>query len=73
MLGAAMLAAVAAGKFASVFEAMAAMSPKAETIEPNLKNRDFHERKYEVFKLMYEHHREYREIMSEKKAEARTK
>ncbi len=65
MLGAAMLAAVAAGKFASVFEAMRTMSPKAETIEPNFENRDFHERKYRVFKLMYEHQREYREIMDD--------
>ena len=72
MLGAAMLAAVAAGKFDSIFEAMRAMSPAAETVEPNFSNRDFHERKYRVFKLMYEHQREYREIMDEKRSELST-
>lgn len=66
MLGAAMLAAVAAGEFDSIFEAMQAMSPQPETIEPNFDNRDFHERNYRVFNLMYEHQREYRRIMDEK-------
>ena len=64
MLGAAMLAAVAAGKFNSIFEAMTAMSPNAETIAPDFDNRNFHERKYRVFKLMYEHQREYRRLMN---------
>ena len=72
MLGAAMLAAVAAGKFTSVFEAMRAMSPNAETIEPNFDSRDFHERKYRVFKLMYEHQQEYREIINEKRRNVTT-
>ncbi len=67
MLGAAILAAVAAGKHVSIIEAMTAMSPTAEVIAPNLANKDFHERKYRVFKLMYEHQREYRKIMNEKK------
>lgn len=63
MLGAAILAAVAAGEFDSIVEAMSAMSPAAEVIEPNFANRDFHERKYKVFKLMYEHQQEYRRMM----------
>jgi len=63
LLGAAILAAVAAGKFSSIVEAIAAMSPKAEVIEPNLERSDFHRRKYEVFKLMYEHQKEYRRVM----------
>ena len=63
LLGAAILAAVAAGKFSSIAEAIGAMSPRAEVIEPEVKHADFHRRKYEVFKLMYEHQQEYRRIM----------
>lgn len=64
LLGAGILAAVAAGKFASIIEAMTAMSPRAEAIRPDFERRDFHQRKYQVFKLMYEHQREYRQLMS---------
>ncbi len=31
------------------------MSPRAEVIEPNPAEAEFHARKYRVFKLMYEH------------------
>ena len=71
LLGAGMLAAVAAGKYASITEAMAAMSPQAEVIQPNLARSDFHQRKYETFKLMYEHQLAYRNIMREQ-SEAQT-
>ena len=64
LLGAAILAAVAAGKFASITEAMGAMSPQAEMIEPNDSTSDFHQAKYEVFQLMYEHQLAYRQIMN---------
>lgn len=64
LLGAAILAAVAAGKFDSIPEAMEAMSPRAEVITPNATTRDFHQAKYEVFRLMYQHQLEYRQIMS---------
>jgi hypothetical protein len=45
------------------------MSPQAEVIEPNFARRDFHERKYEIFKMMYEHQLAYRRIMSGANAE----
>ncbi len=64
LLGAGILAAVAAGKYASIVEAMKAMSPQAEAVEPNTARRDFHEAKYEIFKLMYEHQRQYKQIMN---------
>jgi FGGY-family pentulose kinase len=54
LLGAAILAAVAAGKFASITEAMQAMSPQAEMIEPNVSTTEFHRAKYRVFQLMYD-------------------
>jgi len=63
LLGAGVLAAVAAGKFSNIVEAMQAMSPRAEVIKPDLSTRDFHDAKYEVFKLMYEHQQQYRQIM----------
>lgn len=64
LLGAGILAAVAAGKYDSITEAMARMTPEAEVIEPNTARSAFHDKKYEVFKLMYEHQLEYKKIMS---------
>lgn len=64
-LGAAILAAVAAGKFGSIIDAMAAMSPKAEVIEPHTGRNSFHERKYQVFKSMYQHQLQYRQLMND--------
>ncbi len=64
LLGAAMLAAVAAGKFASIPDAMEAMSPQAEVVEPDHSTGAFHQAKYEVFQLMYEHQLEYRRVMN---------
>jgi FGGY-family pentulose kinase len=64
LLGTSILAAVAAGKYASITEAMQEMSPQAEVIKPNTASGDFHQAKYEVFKLMYEHQLEYNRIMN---------
>lgn len=63
LLGSAILAAVAAGKFDSIPSAMSSMSPKAVKISPNADTKDFHEAKYKVFKLMYEHQKEYKQLM----------
>ncbi len=63
LLGAAMLAAVAAGKFASITDAMEVMSPQAEVVEPNTSTGAFHQAKYQVFQLMYEHQLAYRRVM----------
>jgi ribulose kinase len=63
LLGSAVLAAVAAGAYPSVLQAMGAMSPRAEVIRPKAARRAFHEAKYRVFKRMYEHQQEYRQIM----------
>jgi len=63
LLGAGVLTAVAAGKFSNIIEAMRAMSPRAEVIKPERAASDFHDAKYEVFKLMYDHQQQYREIM----------
>jgi FGGY-family pentulose kinase len=63
LLGAGVLAAVAAGKFSTIVEAMQSMSPPALRIKPDLSTSDFHSAKYEVFKLMYDHQQQYRQIM----------
>lgn len=64
LLGTGILAAVASGKYASILDAMEAMSPEAEVVEPNFAVQDFHEAKYEVFKLMHEHQMEYKRIIN---------
>jgi hypothetical protein len=43
---------------------MEAMSPQAEVIKPDFAASDFHQAKYEVFKLMYQHQLEYNRIMN---------
>lgn len=65
LLGAGMLAAVAAGKYDSIVEAMQMMSPIAEVVEPDPATQHFHVGKYEVFKAMSEHQQLYRRMMSE--------
>lgn len=63
LLGSAILAAVAAGAQPSVLEAMRAMGPRSEVVKPNNTRRVFHEAKFRVFKRMYEHQQEYRDVM----------
>jgi FGGY-family pentulose kinase len=63
LLGAGVLAAVAAGRFSTIIEAMQSMSPRAQRIKPAPATNDFHSAKYEVFKLMYDHQQQYRQIM----------
>jgi FGGY-family pentulose kinase len=63
LLGDAILAASAVGEYSSVEEACRRMSAKGKVIEPDTSHTAFHERKYRVFKLMYEHLTEYNKIM----------
>lgn len=65
LLGAAMLGAVAAGAYATVSEAMAAMNSADRVIEPDTAQaRDFHERKHRVFLRMHEDQLAYRRLMA---------
>jgi FGGY-family pentulose kinase len=64
LLGAAILGAVAAGRFPSIVGAMAAMSPRAEAVRPDPRRADFHARKHRVFLTMYDHQQEYRRMMA---------
>ncbi len=64
LLGAAILAAVAAGKHGSVLEAMAAMGATEKVVHPRSRTRDYHEKKYRVFHRMYGQFMELRDLMA---------
>jgi FGGY-family pentulose kinase len=64
LLGSAILAAVAAGRYANVPAAMAAMSAAETVIRPDPALRDFYQGKYEVFGKMHDHWQSYERIMA---------
>ena len=64
LLGSAILAARAAGRFASVVEAMTQMSAVSSVIEPNPAARAFHEKKQRVFLRMHDDQLAYRREMA---------
>ncbi len=63
LLGGAINAAAAAGEYASIIEAMAAMSRPGGKISPQGEMGDLYRRKYRVFKEMYRNQREIRKIL----------
>jgi FGGY-family pentulose kinase len=63
LLGAAILAAVAAGEYSDISQAMETMSRTARVIKPNPSTSSFHEAKYELFKEMYDFQRAMRQTM----------
>jgi FGGY-family pentulose kinase len=64
LLGSAMLAACAAGHFASVMQAMTGMSATSGVIEPNPAARTFHDKKQRVFLRMHDDQLAYRREMA---------
>ena len=63
LAGSAMLAAVGAGAFADLPEAMAAMSGGGALLDPDPQAARYHERKYRVFRHMQDDFARYRRIM----------
>jgi ribulose kinase len=63
LLGGAINAAAAAEEYASIIDAMAAMSRPGRKISPQDEMRDLYKRKYRVFKEMYRNQREIRKIL----------
>ena len=63
LLGSAMLAARAAGRFQTVVEAMTKMSAVSSVIEPNPSARAFHDKKQRVFLRMHDDQLAYRREM----------
>ena len=64
LLGTAMLAAVAAGEYPSVIDAMATMGHSGKTIQSNFSTRAFHDAKYGIFRRMYSYQLKHREMMA---------
>ncbi len=62
LLGTAILAAVAAGKYHTVMEAMTNMSRMGERVRPNFSYQRWHNTRYKIFKLLYEQYKEIRAI-----------
>jgi FGGY-family pentulose kinase len=54
LLGGAILGAVAAGEFKDIHAGMEAMCRSGAVVEPDQATRSFHERKFEIFKDMYD-------------------
>uniref|UniRef100_A0A4W3KIE9 FGGY carbohydrate kinase domain-containing protein n=1 Tax=Callorhinchus milii TaxID=7868 RepID=A0A4W3KIE9_CALMI len=63
LVGAAILGACASGDFNTIQEAMEKMGKVGKVIWPNLEDKRFYDKKYEVFLKLAEHQREYRNIM----------
>ncbi|MHC4990740.1 MAG: FGGY-family carbohydrate kinase [Planctomycetota bacterium] len=63
LLGSAILGAVAAGRFASVLEAMASMNHAGRTLTPDAATARYHDAKHAVFLRMYDDQMAYRSSM----------
>jgi FGGY-family pentulose kinase len=63
LLGAGILAAAGAGRFASIMDAAVRMSSVGQRYQPRKKLARYHEAKYHVFRKMLDHIRSYEEIM----------
>lgn len=64
ILGSAILAAVAAGAYPNILEAMKGMCHSGEVIEPNPQTFDYHRAKFELYLEMYQQHLKRRRSMS---------
>ena len=62
LLGTAILAAISAGKYRNVLEAMKSMSKKGQVIKPDTRYQQYHAGKYKIYKLMYEHFKKIRSL-----------
>ncbi|NQU07277.1 MAG: FGGY-family carbohydrate kinase [Candidatus Abyssubacteria bacterium] len=65
LLGTAMLAAVAAGAYSSVTEAMAAMGAGGKTVHCDSSTRAYHDAKYGIFRKMYAYQLGHRKMMAD--------
>lgn len=64
LLGGAILGAVASGAYSSLPEAMKAMCHPGQVVEPNPDTFEYHRRKFEIFREMYQQHLDRRKRMS---------
>jgi len=64
LLGSAILGAVASGAYADLPAAMKAMCHPGQIVEPNPDTFEYHNRKFAIFREMYQHHLDRRKRMS---------
>ncbi|EHA98997.1 FGGY carbohydrate kinase domain-containing protein [Heterocephalus glaber] len=64
LVGAALLGACASGDFASVQEAMTRMSKVGKVMFPRHEDKKYYDKKYQVFRKLVEHQKEYSVIMN---------
>lgn len=64
LLGSAILGAVASGAYSHLPEAMKAMGHPGQVVEPNPETFEYHQRKFEIFREMYQQHLDRRKRMS---------
>lgn len=64
LVGSAMLAACAAKVFTSLEAASIGMASRCAVVHPNPTLRDYHERKYKVFRQLIEDQLKYKQIMN---------
>lgn len=64
LLGSAILGASASGHFLNIQEAVEKMGGKGRLMKPNIRQSDYHDKKYKVFLKMVEHQKEYSMIMN---------
>lgn len=64
LVGSAMLGACAAKVFPSLEAASKGMASRCDVVRPNPLFRDYHERKYQVFRQMVEDQLKYKKIMN---------
>lgn len=63
LVGSAMLGACAAKSFPSLESASKGMASRCDVVQPNPALRDYHDRKYKVFRHMVEDQLKYKQIM----------
>ncbi|XP_043941466.1 FGGY carbohydrate kinase domain-containing protein isoform X2 [Protopterus annectens] len=63
LVGSAILGACASGDFSSIQEAMEKMVKLGNIFLPNMENKRFYDKKYQVFLKLVDHQREYKTIM----------
>lgn len=64
LLGAAILGAVSTGEYEDIYAAMKNMSKFGKKIYANNSLKEYHEKKFRIFKKMYEDHKSYADIMN---------
>lgn len=63
LLGASILGAVAGNEYNDIFEAMKCMTQLGKIIEPNFKTKEFHNKKYLLFREIYSDYKKYKKMM----------